>query len=228
MASCCRNWKLLRSFSVCGGTRVSSVGTLKACVARNYSKKQESKLWQQKPNRKSRLSIILTEDVYNLGSKGQIVKVKHGYGRNDLIPGKKAVYATHHNILEMNAYEVKPEDASVSSIEAVVDFLQDKTLRVQHDPNDISAIFEQHISMAFYKTLNLYVPLHCIELEEPITDFDSEHSVGVRLDEQTVVQVQVVVERSLSERKQRMVEEKKKRQRLREEKSSEMVQEATR
>ena len=177
-------------------------------ISRDYSTKQESKLWQQKPNRKPRLSIVLTEDVYNLGSKGQIVKVKHGYGRNYLIPEKRAVYATHYNITKMNAYEIKREDASVTSTKVVVDFLHGKTLCVQHDPNDMSAIFEQHISTAFYKTLNLYVPLHCVELKEPITDFDAEHSVGVRLDEDTVVQVPVVVERSLSERKQRILEER--------------------
>lgn len=176
-------------------------------ISRNYATKQ---VWRQKPNRKPRLSIILTEDVYNLGSKGQLVKVKHGYGRNYLIPEKRAVYATHYNITKMNAYEIKKEDTSVTSAKAVVDFLQGKTLCVQHDPNDTSAIFEQHISTAFYKTLNLYVPLHCIELKEPITDFDAEHSVGVHLDEDTVVQVPLVVERSLTERKQRILEQRTK------------------
>lgn len=178
-------------------------------VSRNYSTKQESKLWQQQPNRKPRLSIILTEDVYNLGSKGQIVKVKHGYGRNYLIPEKRAVYATHDNIIKMNAYEVEKKDASsIANTKAIVDYLGGKTLCVQHDPNDTSAIFEQHISTAFFKTLYLYVPLDCIELKEPITDFDSEHSVGVRLDEKTVVQVPLVVDRSLTERKQRRLSKK--------------------
>lgn len=40
------------------------------------------------------MEIILKEDVINLGYKGDIVKVKDGYGRNFLIPGKKAVLAT--------------------------------------------------------------------------------------------------------------------------------------
>ena len=37
------------------------------------------------------MEIILLEDVINLGYKGEIVKVKDGYGRNFLIPQKKAV-----------------------------------------------------------------------------------------------------------------------------------------
>jgi large subunit ribosomal protein L9 len=40
------------------------------------------------------MEIILKEDVINLGYKGDIVKVKDGYGRNFLIPTKKAVLAT--------------------------------------------------------------------------------------------------------------------------------------
>ncbi len=40
------------------------------------------------------MEIILKEDVINLGYKGDIVKVKDGYGRNFLIPTQKAVLAT--------------------------------------------------------------------------------------------------------------------------------------
>ena len=40
------------------------------------------------------MEIILKEDVINLGYKGDIVKVRDGYGRNFLIPQKKAVLAT--------------------------------------------------------------------------------------------------------------------------------------
>ncbi|MFA6581885.1 MAG: 50S ribosomal protein L9 [Paludibacter sp.] len=40
------------------------------------------------------MEIILKEDVANLGYKGDILKVKSGYGRNFLIPTKKAVLAT--------------------------------------------------------------------------------------------------------------------------------------
>ena len=40
------------------------------------------------------MEIILKEDITNLGYKGDIVKVKNGYGRNFLIPTKKAVLAT--------------------------------------------------------------------------------------------------------------------------------------
>ena len=40
------------------------------------------------------MEIILLEDINNLGYKDDIVKVKDGYGRNYLIPTKKAVIAS--------------------------------------------------------------------------------------------------------------------------------------
>jgi len=40
------------------------------------------------------MEVILIEDVLSLGSKDDIVTVKNGYGRNYLIPQKKAVIAS--------------------------------------------------------------------------------------------------------------------------------------
>ncbi|MDR1729916.1 MAG: 50S ribosomal protein L9 [Prevotellaceae bacterium] len=40
------------------------------------------------------MEIILLEDVNNVGYKDDVVTVKNGYGRNFLIPQKKAVLAT--------------------------------------------------------------------------------------------------------------------------------------
>ena len=46
------------------------------------------------------MQIILLEKVGNLGSLGDIVKVKDGYGRNFLIPQGKAKRATEANKAE--------------------------------------------------------------------------------------------------------------------------------
>jgi large subunit ribosomal protein L9 len=40
------------------------------------------------------MQVILLEDIHNLGYKDDIVTVKNGYGRNYLIPQKKAVIAS--------------------------------------------------------------------------------------------------------------------------------------
>jgi len=43
------------------------------------------------------MDVILLEDVEKLGTRGQIVKVAGGYGRNFLLPKKLAVAATTQN-----------------------------------------------------------------------------------------------------------------------------------
>ena len=44
------------------------------------------------------MNIILTQDVENLGQKGEVVSVKSGYGRNFLIPRGMAVVASASNV----------------------------------------------------------------------------------------------------------------------------------
>jgi large subunit ribosomal protein L9 len=55
------------------------------------------------------MQVILLEDVLPLGKVGDTVKVSDGYGRNYLIPRKKAILATEKNIkiLEHQKREVQ-------------------------------------------------------------------------------------------------------------------------
>ena len=46
---------------------------------------------------RSRVNVILLEDMENLGSKGEEVSVAAGLHRNFLYPKKKAVYSTTEN-----------------------------------------------------------------------------------------------------------------------------------
>ena len=61
------------------------------------------------------MELILLQKVVNLGSLGDKVKVKPGYGRNFLVPQGKAVPATATNLAEFEArraeYEAKASDA---------------------------------------------------------------------------------------------------------------------
>lgn len=47
------------------------------------------------------MNIILTKDVENLGSAGDVVKVKDGYARNYLIPQGFGITANEKNVKEM-------------------------------------------------------------------------------------------------------------------------------
>ena len=47
------------------------------------------------------MKIILIEDVQNLGYKDDVVEVKNGYGRNYLLPTKKAILATESALKQL-------------------------------------------------------------------------------------------------------------------------------
>ena len=47
------------------------------------------------------MKVILLENVRKVGSIGDIIEVKRGYGRNFLISQKKALFASKENISEV-------------------------------------------------------------------------------------------------------------------------------
>src|SRR5947209_16927723 len=56
------------------------------------------------------MEVILKEDVAKLGSRGDVVKVAEGYGRNYLLPRKLAIEATAANravVEQMKAASVR-------------------------------------------------------------------------------------------------------------------------
>ncbi|MDA0273372.1 MAG: 50S ribosomal protein L9, partial [Proteobacteria bacterium] len=55
------------------------------------------------------MEVILLERVVNLGDLGDRVDVKSGYGRNFLIPQKKAVPATKDNVVAFEARRAELE-----------------------------------------------------------------------------------------------------------------------
>ena len=56
------------------------------------------------------MEVILKEDVAKLGSRGDVVKVAEGYGRNYLLPRKLAIQANEGNkavIVQMKSAAVR-------------------------------------------------------------------------------------------------------------------------
>lgn len=63
------------------------------------------------------MEVILLEKVHKLGDLGDKVKVKAGYGRNFLIPQKKAVPATSDNLKKFETARAELEKAHAESFE---------------------------------------------------------------------------------------------------------------
>ena len=64
------------------------------------------------------MNVILLDNVDNLGSIGDLVKVKPGYGRNYLIPQGKAALATPENMKALEARRAELEKAAAEELAA--------------------------------------------------------------------------------------------------------------
>jgi len=64
------------------------------------------------------MEVILLENIGNLGSLGDTVDVKSGYGRNFLIPQGKAVPATEDNVAKFEARRAELEAAAAQATAA--------------------------------------------------------------------------------------------------------------
>ena len=64
------------------------------------------------------MQIILLEKIANVGNLGDVVKVKHGFARNYLIPQGKAKRATPENIAALEAKRAELEAAAAEKLAA--------------------------------------------------------------------------------------------------------------
>lgn len=90
------------------------------------------------------MEVILLEKVRNLGSLGDKVDVKSGYGRNFLIPQNKAVFATAKNIevFEQRRAELeKKEQSSLASAEQRAAKLNDTILVISAMASDEGKLY---------------------------------------------------------------------------------------
>ena len=64
------------------------------------------------------MNVILLDNIENLGSIGDLVTVKAGYGRNYLLPQGKAALATKENIADFERRRAELEKAAAEELVA--------------------------------------------------------------------------------------------------------------
>ncbi|MDD2284664.1 MAG: 50S ribosomal protein L9 [Paludibacter sp.] len=140
------------------------------------------------------MEIILKEDVINLGYRGDIVKVKDGYGRNYLIPQKKAVLATE-SAKKMLAEDLKQRAHKLERIkneaQELADKVKDITLTVGAKTSSTGKIFGAvgpiQIADAFEKA-GFTVDRKVIVLKEPVKEIGS-YKATLKLHKEVTVEV---------------------------------------
>ena len=90
------------------------------------------------------MEVILKEDVKNLGSKHELVKVRSGYGRNFLIPKGFAVEATdgrRKEVAEIMKQRAHKEEKLRTAAQKSADVLKNMTLKVGAKAGEKGKIF---------------------------------------------------------------------------------------
>ena len=140
------------------------------------------------------LNVILTENHETLGSKGQMVSVEPRLARNTLIRLGMAVYATEENkekFLRKDTSDDHPEAALDSEF---LSFLQGLHLKIQRkEGSEFFEVNEHHIALEFESQFELFVPVHCVKLDKPITSF-GDFQVNVAVRDNVLVPMKVSVE----------------------------------
>src|ERR1700679_2157551 len=90
------------------------------------------------------MEVILKEDVTKLGSRGDVVKVAEGYGRNYLLPRKLAIQATAGNkavIVQMKAASVRRSAKEKTQAEELAKQLEGVSVSFQRRAGENDQLF---------------------------------------------------------------------------------------
>ncbi|MFC2160304.1 50S ribosomal protein L9 [Acidobacteriota bacterium] len=147
------------------------------------------------------MKIILKENIENLGSKGDIVKVAAGYGRNYLLPKKLALEVTSTNMkmIEMEQASLKKNlKKARESYQDVIQKLNDVSLSFERKAGEKNTIFGS-VSVSDIKEaldkLNFEVEKKKILLKDPIKKLGNYTvSIKVFLDDIAEIKIQVLPE----------------------------------
>lgn len=147
------------------------------------------------------MKIILKENIENLGSKGDIVNVAAGYGRNYLLPKKLALKVTSSNMkmieMEQAALKKNLEKARIS-YKGAIQKLNEVSLSFVRKAGEKDTIFGS-VSVADIKEeldkLGFEIEKKKILLKEPIKRIgDFTVPIKVFLDDIAEIKIQVIPE----------------------------------
>ena len=146
------------------------------------------------------MEVILKEDVAKLGSRGDVVKVAEGYGRNYLLPKKLAIEATKANksvIDQMKAASVRRTQKDKADAEALAAQLAGVSILFQRRSGERDQLFGSVTSGDVASELEkkgYNIDRRKIQLDEPLKTL-GEFKVPVRLFKDVTAQVKVEVQK---------------------------------
>jgi large subunit ribosomal protein L9 len=146
------------------------------------------------------MEVILKEDVAKLGSRGDVVKVAEGYGRNYLLPRKLAIQASAGNkavVEQMKAASVRRSAKEKTQAEEFSKQFADVSLAFQRRSSEHDQLFGSVTSGDIADALEkkgLTIDRRKIQLHEPLKTL-GEFTIPIRLHKDVTTHVKVLIEK---------------------------------
>lgn len=146
------------------------------------------------------MEILLREDVDNLGARGEVVKVRAGYGRNYLLPRGLAVQATASNVKQIEMQRralLKKAAADKASAEGQAALLKSLTLTFDRKVGEHGILFGSVTTMDIAEALaakGYEIERKRIQLADPIKEV-GEYEVPIKVHREVPASVKVVVKK---------------------------------
>lgn len=146
------------------------------------------------------MEVILKEDVNKLGSRGDVVKVADGYGRNYLLPRKLAIEASAANkavIEQMRAAAVRRSAKEKAQAEELAKQFDGVSVSFQRRSGESDQLFGSVTSADIADALakkGLNVDRRKIQLHEPLKTL-GEFTISIKLHKDVTTHLKVVIEK---------------------------------
>ena len=146
------------------------------------------------------MEVILKEDVAKLGSRGDVVKVAEGYGRNFLLPKKLAIEASKANkavIEQMKAAAVRRSAKEKAQAEDLAKQFDGVSVSFQRRAGEHDQLFGSVTSSDIAEALTkkgFDLDRRKIQLHEPLKTL-GEFTVPVKLHKDVTTHLKVTIEK---------------------------------
>lgn len=144
------------------------------------------------------LKLLLTEDVLHLGKQGEVVEVKHGYGRNYLLPMGLATYVTPHALVLIEKHRAKVEAlriAKLADLKRIGKELAKHSVTIEAAANEEGHLYGSVTAIDIARSLqaaSFVVAEEQVLLEGPLKELGLYH-VHVKLDPEVDAEIKVWV-----------------------------------
>ena len=144
------------------------------------------------------MKVILLENIKRIGSIGEIIDVKRGFGRNFLISNKKALYASKENILQVEKIKSelsKKDNERKKEAKEISETINKKVYKVKKlstENNELyGSVKPTEISKIIYETSKIEVKPSMIQ---PVKEIKSIGKFKVKVSLHSEVDAEIIIE----------------------------------